>query len=555
MAEENPITAPEAAEQPEQTIAESKPADNQSENTAAPENTSTENADATDDKKEPEPEKDKADATGESASADAETAAPESNGAPASAKKSSKDRRRSSAVGEKKLNRKKSQSRITNLDVKPGEYYLARLRSYAPWPSIICDDEILPNSLLESRPVTAIQEDGTYRAEYADDGKRAHERTYPVMFFETNEFAWIPNTNLTPLDPAACKDVSEKNKAKSLISAYKIAAEGHDLQYFKSLLSDHEAALEQEREEAEREEEEKEKAKAEKAAKKNKRKSKGPETDVEMEDEEDTKKSKATKKRKKDETDAETEKPAKTPKTPKTATKLKLTTPKAPAEEKKKTPASKAKKAAPKKGKAVAAASDEEAAAATETKQPEKQVDPEELKKKKEKEILFLRHKLQKGFISRDQPPKEDEMATMATYFDKLEKHADLEVAIIRSTKINKVLKMIVKLNSIPRDEEFNFRSRSMGILSSWKNVLDGDAPAASTDKEDKPAANGALKDGDSPEEPKIETEEEKESENKPTDDTPMPDADSEKPEAPDTEEAPKEENEDEKATEEKSEE
>lgn len=64
---------------------------------------------------------------------------------------------------------------------------MARLRSYAPWPSIVCDEEILPNTLLENRPVTAMQKDGTYRADYADDGKRAHERTFPVMFFGTNE--------------------------------------------------------------------------------------------------------------------------------------------------------------------------------------------------------------------------------------------------------------------------------------------------------------------------------------------------------------------------------
>lgn len=103
-------------------------------------------------------------------------------------KKSSKDRRRSSGVGEKsKLSRKKSQIRTTHLHAKPGEYHLARLRSYAPWPAIICDEEILPNSLLENRPVTAMQADGKYRADYADDGKRAHERTFPVMFFETNE--------------------------------------------------------------------------------------------------------------------------------------------------------------------------------------------------------------------------------------------------------------------------------------------------------------------------------------------------------------------------------
>jgi hypothetical protein len=122
------------------------------------------------------------------AAGDAETATPEANGTPASSKKSSKDRRRSGATAEKsKLNKRKSMTKITHLKVQPGEYYLARLRSYAPWPSIICDEEMLPQSLLETRPVTAAQPDGTYRADYADEGKRAHERTYPVMFFQSNE--------------------------------------------------------------------------------------------------------------------------------------------------------------------------------------------------------------------------------------------------------------------------------------------------------------------------------------------------------------------------------
>lgn len=139
----------------------------------------TDKTDASDDAPKPQEE-------AESASADAESA-PKTNGTPASTKKSSKDRRRSSGVGEKKLNRKKSQSRITHLDAKPGDYYLARLRSYAPWPAIVCDEEMLPQSLLDSRPITAKQADGSYRADYADDGRRAHERSFPVMFFETNE--------------------------------------------------------------------------------------------------------------------------------------------------------------------------------------------------------------------------------------------------------------------------------------------------------------------------------------------------------------------------------
>lgn len=113
---------------------------------------------------------------------------------------------------------------------------------------------------------------------------------------------------MTPITPAECENVSEKNKAKGLIAAYKVAAEGHDLQYFKNLLADHQSALQQEIEEAEAQEAAKAAAKAEKA-KKGKRKSKGADTDVEMEDAEDSKKAKSTKKRKKDgETDGEADK-------------------------------------------------------------------------------------------------------------------------------------------------------------------------------------------------------------------------------------------------------
>jgi hypothetical protein len=116
--------------------------------------------------------------------------------------------------------------------------------------------------------------------------------------------------------------------------------------------------------------------------------------------------------------------------------------------------------------------------------------------------VLYLRHKLQKGFLSRDQAPKEEEMSSMSNYIQKLETYADLEVSIIRHTKINKVLKAIIKLNSIPKDEEYDFRRRSINILGKWKNLLDSDLPSAgasastadekSTDA--KPTANGVHK-------------------------------------------------------------
>jgi len=119
----------------------------------------------------------------------ADAAASETTGTPA--RKASNGKRKSTGgVPEhksKKLSKKKSMPKMTNLDAKPGEYYFARLKSYPPWPSIICDEEMLPNSLIQTRPVTTKKADGAYREAYADGGKKVAERTFPIMFLHTNE--------------------------------------------------------------------------------------------------------------------------------------------------------------------------------------------------------------------------------------------------------------------------------------------------------------------------------------------------------------------------------
>ena len=109
------------------------------------------------------------------------------NGTPVSSRKagSSSTKKKSSVIPEhksKKLNRKKSKPAL-RLDARPGEMYLARLKGHQPWPSIICDEAMLPHVLLNSRPITTAQPDGTYKKpEYAEGGKRVHERTFPIMF-------------------------------------------------------------------------------------------------------------------------------------------------------------------------------------------------------------------------------------------------------------------------------------------------------------------------------------------------------------------------------------
>jgi hypothetical protein len=97
----------------------------------------------------------------------------------------------------------------------------------------------------------------------------------------------------------------------------------------------------------------------------------------------------------------------------------------------------------------------------------------------REKAVLYLRHRLQKGFLSRDTQPQESEMAGMADFFSQLESYENLEPSIIRTTKIHKVLKAIVKLTSIPREEQFNFKKRSAAMLEIWNKRMEADGDAA----------------------------------------------------------------------------
>lgn len=86
----------------------------------------------------------------------------------------------------KKLNKKKSMP-VLRMDCKPGEQYWARLKGYPPWPAIICDEQMLPESLLASRPVSTTRPDGSLRDDFKEGGKNAKERTFPIMFLSTNE--------------------------------------------------------------------------------------------------------------------------------------------------------------------------------------------------------------------------------------------------------------------------------------------------------------------------------------------------------------------------------
>ena len=66
----------------------------------------------------------------------------------------------------------------------------------------------------------------------------------------------------------------------------------------------------------------------------------------------------------------------------------------------------------------------------------------------------------------------------MHEHLAQLEHYTDLEGSIIKTTKINKVLKAMIKLATIPRDEEFEFKKRSQSVLSKWSKALSEETTA-----------------------------------------------------------------------------
>lgn len=107
-------------------------------------------------------------------------------------------RRKSTAGADgkgKKLNKKASKAAILHTDAKPGDHYFIKLKGFPQWPCVICDEDMLPHALIKTRPVSAARPDGEYREDYADGGKRAADRSFPIMYLATNEL-YVTSTPL-----------------------------------------------------------------------------------------------------------------------------------------------------------------------------------------------------------------------------------------------------------------------------------------------------------------------------------------------------------------------
>ncbi|KAK6526524.1 hypothetical protein TWF694_005107 [Orbilia ellipsospora] len=426
-----------------------------------------------------------------------------------------------------------------DMELKAGMIVLARLKGYSPWPAIIVEEDMLPPTVLKARPKdsTSKRKGKFSMAGLADDeipiaARGSSAGHWPIMFLDNFEsFSWTMFTEIMPLDDTAIDAFSPRGKAKDIVRAYENAKKRLTLDDIRDLKA--EAYVDPEEEEAEadamdvdepEEEEEEEEEEVEVKPAKGKKKAPAKET--------------ASKKRK---AEGEAEDTTKTPKKVNTGKNVKT-----PASSKTKTPvngASKKKSAeetpapAPKsssKKRTAAVASEEEEDTIDKSakkkskgveKKQEKDDSPEEAattsakaknltveKDQKEKEVMYLRHKIQKALLTTEKVPTEQEVVNIDHYFQKLESYPKLEVAIIKKTKINKVLKALLRLSNIPFDEKYKFKDRTLKLLDEWNQLLANDPEASGAEP------NGVKKGSSSSSKDKTKSKSPEDNEQKPED-------------------------------------
>jgi hypothetical protein len=79
---------------------------------------------------------------------------------------------------------------------------------------------------------------------------------------------------------------------------------------------------------------------------------------------------------------------------------------------------------------------------------------------------------LQKGLLSNHRDLVWEEMEQMSEFISRLESFEYMDILVIQETKINKVLKAILKLPDIPRDEEFLITTRSQTLFDNWNRQI-----------------------------------------------------------------------------------
>ena len=97
--------------------------------------------------------------------------------------------------------------------------------------------------------------------------------------------------------------------------------------------------------------------------------------------------------------------------------------------------------------------------------------------------VIFLRYKLQKGFLLTDKLPTAEQLPELSRFLKKLEDSPDLEVGVVKATKIHKVLIAICKLDPVPGNEEFGVKMRCEALIERFEKRMESCDAVAKAEK------------------------------------------------------------------------
>jgi hypothetical protein len=110
-------------------------------------------------------------------------------------------------------------------------------------------------------------------------------------------------------------------------------------------------------------------------------------------------------------------------------------------------------------------------------------VDPET------KKVRGWRHSLQRGFLGKEGSINPNALEDLDKTMKQVEGYEGITAEVLRVTKIGKVMRRVVQLPSIPRDDEFKFKERAEKLCEKWAAVFSA-AKGSTTD--DAANTNGA---------------------------------------------------------------
>ncbi|TIB97734.1 hypothetical protein E3Q18_02406, partial [Wallemia mellicola] len=144
---------------------------------------------------------------------------------------------------------------------------------------------------------------------------------------------------------------------------------------------------------------------------------------------------------------------------------------------------SKRRRKAPAKGTTKKAKTD-----ASQKKSKSNKADASDAEETEEAKVRSWRHELQRIFLS-PEPAKADAMPKADAQIKVIEADDDVSAESITLSKVNKVLKRIIGLETIPEDEKYKIRERSQALYDRFEKIL-----AEASEKDGEKKTNGEEK-------------------------------------------------------------